>query len=153
MSEYYVKFFVEGKPIAQPRHRMAMSKKGKPHAYTPSGAIQAWKAAVMLAAKPHRPLKPLEGPVELGLRFYFARPQRLLKKTSPTGRIPHIIKPDRNNLVKAVEDALTEVGIWKDDCQIWNGIWMTSKEYVSLDPGAGSMNPGVLIVIKGDYDA
>jgi Holliday junction resolvase RusA-like endonuclease len=31
---------------------------------------------------------------------------------------PHIQKPDLDNLVKAVQDALTDVGVWRDDAQV-----------------------------------
>jgi Holliday junction resolvase RusA-like endonuclease len=35
--------------------------------------------------------------------------------------IPHTERPDKDNLEKAVMDALTGIQIWNDDCQVYGG--------------------------------
>jgi Holliday junction resolvase RusA-like endonuclease len=49
-------------------------------------------------------------------------------------QMPHTQKPDKDNLEKAVMDALTSIGIWKDDCQVYGGI--TEKYWTADKSGA-----------------
>jgi len=59
---------------------------------------------------------------------------RELKASAPEH---HTSKPDTDNLSKAVLDCLTELGMWRDDCQVVRE--MTTKRYDS--------NPGVEIIV------
>lgn len=34
---------------------------------------------------------------------------------------PHTLKPDRDNLDKAILDAVSAAGAWPDDCIVWSG--------------------------------
>ena len=134
-----IEIFVDGKPIAQPRHRHATSRSGKTHSYTPNiPGLAFWKNMIALTCRSHRsPSGPYEGPVELGLNFYLPRPQRLMRKGNPDGPLPHIVKPDLDNLVKAVKDVITLSGLWKDDCQVWRYIEQPSKEYCGKNGATG----------------
>jgi Holliday junction resolvase RusA-like endonuclease len=72
----------------------------------------------------------LEGPIQVDIDFFLPRPKRLCRKKDPDGPVPCDAKPDRDNLDKAVLDALTALGAWKDDCQVFNGFvckWYASK--------------------------
>mgnify|MGYP003388238820 CR=1 FL=1 len=139
-----ISFVVAGDPKAQPRaDGYAYQPKGKKkpicRMYTPDSA-DGWKLSVNVVALSRRPARPIEGPIRVDLTFYFSRPQRLLKKSSPRGPILHDIKPDRDNLDKVVLDALTKAHFWHDDCQVCGGeIW---KYYAAI--GA---RPGVRIVV------
>ena len=114
-------FRVNGDPIAQPRPR-ARNAGAHARVYSPqSHPVYAWRAAIVEAAAPHKPAEPLTGPVRVNLRFYFKRPQRLLRKRDPVARIWHTGKPDRDNLDKAVLDCLTDAGWWADDSQVCAG--------------------------------
>ena len=59
--------------------------------------------------------------MRLGLQFAMPRPashttsRGAMTKSAPAA---HICKPDIDNLAKAVMDALTDAGAWRDDCQI-----------------------------------
>jgi len=128
-------FRVDGQPRPQPRHR-AFARKGKDgrfhaRAFDP-GTAEGWKAAVALAAKPFLHGEPVGGPVRVDVEFIFERP----KGHFGTGRNSGVLKPaaphwhtrgmgtnggDRDNLDKAVLDALTQVGLWKDDGQVCDG--------------------------------
>ncbi len=55
-------------------------------------------------------------PVELEIVFIFTKPKSWSKKKAQSTRL-HTIKPDIDNLAKAVMDALTGV-IYKDDGQV-----------------------------------
>lgn len=114
-----IKFKVFGTPKAQPRVK-AMRAGAFVRMYTP-GSANDWKQAIAAAALLHRPETPITGPVSVNSTFYFTRPKRLMRKIDPDGEIPHTTKPDRDNLDKAVLDALTGLGFWRDDCQVWDG--------------------------------
>ena len=115
--------FVEGQPKAQPRPR-----KGKyGNFYNPSTA-DGWKETIQVAFLMNR--KPMiTGPVYLNIDFLFHKAKRLSGKI-----IPHTVKPDKDNLEKAVMDALTGIQIWKDDCQVYSG--KVSKYWTQGKSGA-----------------
>ena len=130
------RFVVEGDPKAQPRARSFARKlkDGRVVARVyDAGTAEAWKTQVAAAAKPHRPATPLTGPVSLQIEFRMKRPKshygtgRNANRLKPSAPVFHISKPDRNNLVKAVEDAMTQLGFWRDDAQVAAG--ETTKIY------------------------
>lgn len=101
--------YVSGVPKAQPRPRMTISG----HVYNPDSA-RYWKETVAAYFKLHR--KPvITVPVFLEVVFFFPIPQRLKNK----GLVPHVTKPDVDNLLKAVMDAMTDAGVWKDDALVY----------------------------------
>jgi Holliday junction resolvase RusA-like endonuclease len=119
------------------------------HHYTPDTA-DAFKRAVQLAANRYSGRRHA-GPVQLDLTAYFPRTEKKLIKGrglveidhapgAPPGPIPMTAKPDRDNLDKVVLDALTEIGLWIDDAQVYAG--RLAKFWCA----AGSP-PGVRIVI------
>jgi Holliday junction resolvase RusA-like endonuclease len=123
-----ISFFIAGDPKGQPRPRVALG-----HAYTPKGPIDGWKKALLFGCKAHRPDPPLEGPLRVNLFFFMPRPMSHylkagLRKTAPEW---HTVKPDRDNLDKAVLDCLTDSGFWIDDCQVCAG--EIRKRYISFD--------------------
>ena len=100
-------------------------------------AGKMWSEAVrMEAIKAMAGRAPLEGPVEVDMQFYLARPKH---HYAATGRVKvkfldaaHAIRPDRLKLARRVEDALTGV-VYKDDAQAWGGdVW---KFWTTGDPG------------------
>jgi Holliday junction resolvase RusA-like endonuclease len=107
------------------------------HVYNPNSA-DAWKAEILARFLRVRS-GTITGPVELGVLFYFPKPRRLQKIK---GAIPHTVKPDTDNLLKAVMDAMTQAKIWKDDCQVFHPD--TYKYYADGEPGAQ-------IVVKTGY--
>lgn len=131
-----ISFFVPGIPKAQPRVKFA--SRGKfGHAYTPDSA-DGWKQRIAIAAKPYID-KPLEGPIEVSVDFYFPRP--LAHYTSkgelrPMSPLWHITKPDRDNLEKCLLDTLTRIGAWRDDCQVCDG--PIRKRYAATHADAGA---------------
>lgn len=70
---------------------------------------------------------PVEGPVDLTIRFYLKRPQAHFRSGKFAGQLfdrhvgaRPIVKPDRGKLARAVEDALTGI-FYVDDSQIVGG--------------------------------
>ena len=113
--------FVSGVPKAQPRPRMT----AKGHAYNP-GSADAWKDAVCAEFLSCRRGEAISGPVRLRVRFYLPAPKGAKKAE---GETPHARKPDLDNLLKAVMDAMSMAGVWEDDSRVFETAaskWQTS---------------------------
>jgi len=118
--------FVNGIPKPQPRPRVT----SRGHAYNPDSA-DAWKEEVKFAfLSCRRPT--ITGPVRLQVSFFLPRPKKL--KAEEAGNIHHIKKPDTDNLLKAVMDAMTDVGVWNDDSQVYRS--EAGKYYAREKTGA-----------------
>jgi Holliday junction resolvase RusA-like endonuclease len=102
-----------------------------------SSTAEGWKSEIALALRKWAGTKHA-GPVLVAMTFEFARPKShfrangLLKLTAPRW---HAGKPDADNLEKAVLDACTQIGIWKDDGQVVTLI--AHKVWTSGNRGAG----------------
>lgn len=119
-----ITFTVRGEPKAQPRPRAFARKFGNGKVAArmyDAGTAEGWKGLIALAAKPFMPAAPIEGPLRVDIDFFFPRPGRLMRKKDPDVPIPHDSKPDRDNCEKAVLDALTQLGFWRDDAQVCEG--------------------------------
>ena len=114
-----IEFWVSGEPKGQPRPK-AFSRGGFTRVYDP-GTAEGWKGCVALAARQYLPKEPLACPVSLRLSFKMPRPKGhyrangTLKDSAPRCFSK---KPDADNLAKAVMDALTQLRVWLDDCQV-----------------------------------
>src|SRR5437870_2125192 len=136
-----IAFTVKGDPVAQPRHRVGAGKAGgKPRAYLPSDhAVHAWKGQVIVAAREAWGGKVLTGPLALRLVFLMPRPKGMVWKRRPMPRAWHSVKPDADNLAKAVKDACNGV-LWEDDAQVCS---LDVQKFYS----AGDEVPGVIITV------
>ena len=121
-------FKVPGEPVAKGRPRFRCLKKYV-STYTPKKTLLAEKA-VLDAFKSAYPSfkKLLEGPIRLIVHFYMPVPKSLSnrKKEHLYGK-PHLKRPDTDNLLKTVCDALNG-HVWKDDSQIFS--ISTEKLYI-----------------------
>lgn len=133
-----IKFRVNGEPKAMGRPR-AFAQKMKDgrvfvRAYNPTSA-EGFKSAIAEAARFHVPFVPMQGPIKLSLVFHMPRPKshfnskNEIKATAPWW---HTHKPDRDNLEKTVLDALTTIGMWRDDAQVCAG---EIEKIYSFEPG------------------
>jgi Holliday junction resolvase RusA-like endonuclease len=122
--------FVKGIPKAQPRPRMATNG----HVYNPDSA-DAWKEKIKATfIGISRRNATITDPVHLKVTFFMPVPKGM-KIDSTDGRyVPHTKKPDADNLLKAVMDALTEVWVWKDDSLVYRT--EVIKWYASEETGA-----------------
>lgn len=107
--------FAHGTPKAQPRPRV--SKHG---VYNPTTA-KAWKTAVRDAVVDYIGMFEKGVAVKLYLSFFFKRPSSHTKANGDLRKginAQHVQRPDFDNLEKSTIDAMTDVGVWHDDCQI-----------------------------------
>lgn len=128
-------FDVLGEPKGQPRPR-AFARNGKARVYDP-GTAEGWKGQIALAARPFLSAVPFDCPIRVAVLFRFPRPGRLMRKKDPAGSIPHTSKPDADNAAKAVLDALTAVGMWRDDALVSS--LLTDKDYTPKGKAAGAL--------------
>lgn len=135
-----IRFTVPAVPVAQPRARATVGPSGHARVYEPKQhPVVAFKATVRTAFCSAYDGPPIAGPVQCDLVFVMPRPKSMIWKTKPMPRVAHIKKPDRDNLDKAVMDALTGLA-WRDDCQVCCG---TIQKVVA----SGSEQPHVEVSI------
>lgn len=114
-----IKLVILGEPTAQKRHRH--TSRGKfVRTYDPS---QSDKQDFLSIVQKQAPKSPIEGPIKITIACFFSRPKshyrsgknaHLLKDNHPKW---HTTKPDGDNLLKFVKDALNKV-YWRDDSLI-----------------------------------
>lgn len=113
-----VHLIIRGEPIAQPRPRATVFA-GRPHVVSANSRhpIGVWKQRIIAAVEAQFSGPPLAGPLRLDVEFYLGRPGRLCRKKDEAGPLPCVARPDLDNLVKAVKDALSG-RVYGDDCQV-----------------------------------
>lgn len=141
MSET-IRFTVPAVPVPQPRTKVS-SFGGRARAYTPTVVknkatgekkphpIVAFKATVRHAFAASYSGPPLQGPLFVGVAFYFPRPAAMQWKTKPMPRARMFgARNDGDNLTKAVWDSLNALA-FGDDGQIAE--WVGCKWFASGD--------------------
>lgn len=142
-----IHFEVPGNPKAQKRHKPHVRAygKGKYHIHSEDPS-ESDKADFLALCRDNAPEKPIEGAVVLYVVFWMPIPKGTSQKKvkgmrlnfydgmEPEGvtsflskygldKMPpsfHLKRPDYDNLVKMVKDALTGI-YWKDDSQVQGG--------------------------------
>jgi Holliday junction resolvase RusA-like endonuclease len=131
-----ISFVVHGDPVPKARARVVQNKKtGRMYAFTPKKTLE-YEELIRGVASSFRPVELMEGPIVLGLRVYRRIPKSFSKKKSlaaEAGQIRPDTRPDMDNYLKAVKDALQGV-IWKNDSQIVE--YDNMGKYYSFDPRA-----------------
>ncbi len=114
-----ISFTVPGLPVAQPRQRhRIIPGKAFVQNYTPTKApVNEFKAAIRLAFAAAFGGGPFAGPLSLSVLFVFPRPKNMVWKSRPMTREYHAKKPDADNLLKSLKDALKGLA-WLDDSQV-----------------------------------
>ena len=142
---------IPGQPCGQPRARarlaMVPDRRGRVRPVpvmhrARSGPSARWEDAASWGFREAwAGRSPLDEPLVLEVTALFARPKRLLWKQRPTPRQPQWGRPDADNVLKAVADALQRAGVLRDDGIIsCVTVW---KLYAAGDEG-----PGVRVVLS-----
>jgi Holliday junction resolvase RusA-like endonuclease len=80
-----------------------------------------YKEVIGWTAKNNAPREPYKGAIEASMTFYMPIPQSWSQKKQEAHKgdnVPHISKPDIDNLEKGLYDSLNKI-IFKDDGQIY----------------------------------
>ncbi len=100
--------FIEGEPAGQ--GSKVQGRYGQ--MYEASKKLKPWRKTVRdqvrMLIGPN--FTPYEGPLGVAFDFYFTRPKSVKKDV-----VYKATSPDTDKLARAVNDALTESGIWTDD--------------------------------------
>lgn len=132
-----LKFEVAGEPVAQARPRVVRTKKGV-RGIDPAKSknYKAWVKCCALNAfrklETKETKKLLESPLKVKLFIYRSIPtsdSKKLKTQKQNNDVLPTVKPDIDNVFKAVTDALNGI-IWQDDRQIVNA--EIAKRYSSI---------------------
>ena len=114
---------IPGDPVGKARPRV--TREG--HAYTPKGTVEWERGAAMLLRHAYRGA-PLDEPVELVVEAVNARPaslipgpRKLAAHPELAGRLWRTTKPDGDNVLKIVADALVAAGVLRDDTRAGRG--------------------------------
>lgn len=115
MSEASITIRVPGPPRGKARPRF--TKTGR--AYTPA-KTKAYEQAIGWAARAVHKGEPIAGPVHVRVIANCPVPKswpKAKRLDALLGNIPHLVKPDIDNVTKAVLDALNGI-MWRDDSQV-----------------------------------
>jgi Holliday junction resolvase RusA-like endonuclease len=127
-----VYFVVTGKPVGKGRPR-ASTRGGFVRMYTDAKTLAYEAAIASEAAAAMGDAEPFETPMQMQVSCYYQIPKSWPKKMKQEAideeRFPNV-KPDLDNVVKAILDALNGV-VYRDDAQVINLV--ATKRY-STDP-------------------
>ncbi len=114
MKKTFVTVTIPGRPVAKGRPRL-----GRHGVYTPKTTSDA-EESLQWALREACPV-PLEGPLELSVRFCFRYPKswrKAARDAVENGAEPwYMGRPDLDNLLKLLTDAGNGI-LWKDDAQV-----------------------------------
>lgn len=87
--------------------------------------VEQYQGRILAIALPKLP-KKFRGVMALDVVAVFKRPQRLMRNKDPDGLLDYDKKPDADNIVKAVQDAILGPEAkkyldWPDDCEVVSG--------------------------------
>lgn len=130
-------FFVEGTPVPQ-GSKNAYVRNGRAVLFDANPRLKSWRAEVREAAEDaiaDAGWETLDEPCRVYLGFTMPRPQR------PRWDVP-AVKPDLDKLTRAVFDALTDAGVWRDDSRVVS--MEVAKKYEDEDGAV----PGVWVEVR-----
>lgn len=134
-----ISFTVYGEPVAQGRPKFTTIN-GHAKAYDPEKS-RSYKELVRIEALKVKPEIPLDCSIELRVEVFKSIPKSMSKKKAELARLRllrPVTKPDCDNYVKGVKDALKGV-IWRDDSQV---VDLEVHKYYSD-------RPRIEVVVKG----
>lgn len=123
--EEVMRVTIPGQPVPKGRPRFQM-RRGKPRVYT-DGKTLAFERLVALCVSSStatrgapRPMCGELGPVRLDIQAIFQRPIGMNRLKDSGDLLPHVKRPDLDNVVKSVMDGIGKAGdlIFRDDGQV-----------------------------------
>lgn len=114
-----IQITIPGQPQGKGRAR-AFVRNGSVGHYTPAKTRSYEGVITTLAMEAMQGRAPSQRPIRMEMVCLFEVPQswpQWKREAALRGEIVPTVKPDRDNVEKAVKDALNGV-VWRDDCQI-----------------------------------
>jgi Holliday junction resolvase RusA-like endonuclease len=154
-----ISFTVFGEPVAKGRPRFTRTG----HCYTPAKTIGAESKIRGLAKVAKGSHTISDKPVAMRISFIFGMPKSWsIGKRELWEGLPCAKKPDLDNVVKTILDAINGAGIWADDSQVceiyarkvWGATPRTEIQIITLEEQAGktakNKATGAAICSRGD---
>jgi Holliday junction resolvase RusA-like endonuclease len=110
-----ISFTLAGPPRGKERVKTARDG----HAYTPERTVSFEGRLAYAAQQAMGDRPPLEGPIRVVMRAYFAIPQSKpakWKAAALAGKIRPVVKPDSDNILKCIDSG--NLILWVDDRQV-----------------------------------
>ena len=126
-----ITFFVPGQPVAKARAR---STAAGIH-YTPAKTRNYERRVAAHCKMAMEGKEMINGPACIEITLYMPIPAswtRAKREQAASGEIPHTKKPDIDNCVKSIKDALNGIA-WRDDSQV---VSISARKHYSNEPGA-----------------
>lgn len=128
----HLSFRIKGIPVAKGRPRFFRVGKYV-GTYTPK-KTKEWENLIAESVLKYKPKKLWAGPIHMFVIFYMPRPKSIKKHI-----YEHIKKPDLDNLIKCVSDALQGI-IYEKDSQIY---YITARKIYTQE----KKEPGISIIL------
>lgn len=135
-----ISFIVYGEPVAQARagrRNFIKAQKARTQAFDPEKSA-SFKDKVYDQAVSVKPERPIETAIAITVKVYKSIPKGMAQykqKLALAGELRPITKPDLDNIIKAVKDALKGV-VWRDDSQVvsfgHSGKWYSDVPRVEI---------------------
>lgn len=141
MNARQVSFWAAGVPIPQGSKRIGRNPATKRPILLDDNddKLKPWREVVAHAVRAGaRSVEPFDCPVRVDLKFYMPRPASHYRRDGslkPSAPAWPAVKPDIDKLERAVFDAVTAAGVWRDDSRAV--VVVKSKEYAGLPHQAG----------------
>ena len=136
--------YIYGDPVPQGSSR-AFNHSGRIVVTSDNPNLKKWRTfCAFVLRKDIAKGAPIDGPVEVVLDFYLARPKSHLNGSGTLRKgysVSHINKPDADKLVRAILDACTDAGVWHDDAQV---VRLTATKNYAVTPEL----PGVRVEVR-----
>ena len=145
-----IRFTVPGKPVGKGRPRAA--KRGQHiQLYTPK-TTATYESTIALAASQAMAGRPLiDGPAEVLMTMVLAVPASWSKRKQAdalAGQLMPTTKPDMDNVVKAIFDAVNGI-VWTDDVQV---VGLRVRKTYGATPGVHvTVSPYVPQILGGSH--
>jgi len=128
--------FIAGTPAPQGSKRLGFAGRGnggRPIILDDSKRTKPWRSDIRsaLLTPDGQPAEHFDGPVHVEMVFVMPRPKSAPKRTTP----PATKKPDLDKLARAVLDAVSSAGVWRDDSQVIT--MQAGKRLANIDETSG----------------
>ena len=141
IKSFVIKISPEGKRESRSyaiKGKWSNKKDGWTTKQTKDNKQKAYEAEIIPELKKFSPHSPIESPVILGVKAFVRMPKYISSvpwknQAAELGLIRPAKKPDFSNLLKCIEDCMTQAEFWKDDSQVIN-YTEDSGKYYSMNP-------------------
>lgn len=120
MPANFIRIIITGDPVAKGRPRTVKLPDGSITTHTPKKSRRWEQDARMVAREQVGDMALHQGAVGIRVVAAFSIPKGWTKwkvEAALKGKVCHTVRPDGDNILKAVKDALNGI-IWRDDSQV-----------------------------------